>query len=103
MQVNVNDMPTQTADGRDMVQTQIVAMNLQGFDSYNGPVTVNQSSDSDLVPTEAQYMVTMQLMDDAAATRPMQRGIVQVEGKPESVLSGLWRQTLKVLVRESGV
>jgi hypothetical protein len=42
--VDVSDTPTQTPDGRDVVQTEIVAMNLQGFDSYTGPLDVGISS-----------------------------------------------------------
>ena len=42
--IDVGDTPTQTADGRDVVQTEIVSMNLQGFDSFNGPLVVRVSS-----------------------------------------------------------
>ncbi|MBI1315204.1 hypothetical protein GC176_28265 [bacterium] len=42
--VDIADTPTQTGDGRDTVQTEIVAMSLQGFDSYNGPLDVRVSS-----------------------------------------------------------
>lgn len=70
---------------------------------FSGPIAVTGDDVNDLVPAEAQYLVTMRLADAAHDTRPVQRGIVRMAGKPESVLSGLWRQTLKVLVRESGV
>ncbi|MHC4879359.1 MAG: FG-GAP-like repeat-containing protein [Planctomycetota bacterium] len=42
--VDVGDTPTRTPDGRDTVQTEIVSMSLQGFDSFNGPLDVRVSS-----------------------------------------------------------
>ena len=42
--MDVGDTPSQTEDGRDTVQTEIVSLNLQGFDSFNGPLDVRVSS-----------------------------------------------------------
>jgi hypothetical protein len=42
--VNIADTPGQTSDGRDFVNTEIVSLDLQGFDSFNGPLTVRVSS-----------------------------------------------------------
>ena len=42
--VDVGDTPGRTSDGRDTVQTEIVSMSLQGFDSFNGPLDVRVSS-----------------------------------------------------------
>ena len=70
---------------------------------YDGAITVTGDKIDDLVPAQAQYLVTMSLLEDDGVIYPVQRGMVRVAGKSESLLSGLWRQTLKVLVRESGV
>ncbi len=71
--------------------------------TFDGPITVTENTQHELIPIEAQYLVTMQLAETSASVGPVQRGVVRVSGKPESMLSSLWRQTLKVLVRESGV
>ena len=71
--------------------------------THGGPISVEGENADELVPSAAQYLVTLRLDDSDEETRPVQRGIVRVRGKPESLFSGLWRQTLKVLVRESGV
>ena len=65
-----------------------------------------------LVPAAAQYPVVLRTETTAAApgSRPASdsqwelavRGVVQVEGRPESLAARIWRQVLKVLVRESG-
>ncbi len=70
--------------------------------SYDGPIAVRQADDHSLVPVEAQYLVQMDLLDRQTAGSPVIRGLVRVDGKPESALARLWRRTLQVLVRESG-
>ncbi|MFT4560058.1 MAG: hypothetical protein ACI92S_005455, partial [Planctomycetaceae bacterium] len=52
--MDVQDTPTQLPDGRDVVQTEIVSMDLQGFDSFNGPVTVRVSSMTQSLGTTAE-------------------------------------------------
>jgi len=69
---------------------------------HAGPIAVAADDRQRLVPASAQYLVHM--MADAAPLRHdlTVRGLVLAEGRPQSLLARAWRQTLKVLVRESG-
>ncbi len=77
--------------------------------THTGRIAVQQDpKDRRLVPLTAQYPVRLRAgQDQPPAVAPSSaalaaRGTVQVEGRPESLASRIWRQILKVLVRESG-
>ncbi len=74
---------------------------------HGGPLAVRPKPDArgtrQLVPQAASYLTVFEIADDAAALDKSERGVVQLDGRPESLLARAWRQTLKVLVRESGV
>jgi hypothetical protein len=64
-QIDVSDTPTELSDGRDTVQTEIVSMNLQGFDSFNGPVLVRVS---DVVPSIGRVSERRDIVDGVIDT-----------------------------------
>lgn len=67
-----------------------------------GRIAVNQDAKRRLIPTTAQYMVHLDATSKARPSELRVRGVVLAEGRPESLLARGWRQTLKVLLRESG-
>ncbi len=69
---------------------------------YGGPIAVHVNVEEGVVPLESQYLVTLDLPEHDIPGLPVQRGLVKLEGKPESILARVWRRTLQVLVRESG-
>jgi hypothetical protein len=73
--------------------------------SYGGRVHDRIDARRQPVPVTAQYSVRAEVRGDAvpAMLAKTVAGVLIADGKPESVLAGLWRQALKVLVRESGV
>jgi putative peptide zinc metalloprotease protein len=68
----------------------------------NGPIAVEQNSARELVPAAAQYAIVATAADDTATPFQTRRGVLLLDGKPESLASRMWRQVLKVLVREAG-
>jgi len=56
--IDIQDTPTQLADGRDVVQTEIVSMNLLGFDSFNGPLVVRVNAMTPSTGTTAERQNT---------------------------------------------
>ena len=68
----------------------------------NCPIAVERNSDGNLVPVRAQYQVRLDLLEPLQDHRTQSRGVIQLAGKPESLLARFWRRTLNVLIRESG-
>jgi putative peptide zinc metalloprotease protein len=54
-----------------------------------------------LVPVTAQYLVTLGVAASGPVPALRLRGVVNVEGNPESFFAAVWRRALKVFVRES--
>ncbi len=69
---------------------------------FSGRIAVTADPKRRLNPVSAQYMVHMKAGADVAATEVAVRGVVVASGQPESFVARAWRQTLKVLMRESG-
>lgn len=68
----------------------------------SGRIAVTPDHRRRLVPNAAQYMVHMVVTDTAARSELITRGVVVAQGARESLASRLYRQTMKVLVREAG-
>jgi putative peptide zinc metalloprotease protein len=68
---------------------------------HGGRIAVQPDSRQRLVPQAAQYLVTMQAAADVPRPAMITRGLVHLEGQRESLFARVWRQVLKVLVRES--
>ena len=68
----------------------------------SGRIAVTPDSKRRLIPAAAQYMVRMTVPDGEAPAELMTRGVVVADGARESLAARLYRQAMKVLVRESG-
>lgn len=70
--------------------------------THAGPIAVSETNERRLVPVSGQYLVTMNVDSPARSPELQARGTAIIVGRPESVLARVWRQTLKVLMREAG-
>ena len=71
--------------------------------THAGRIAVAPDARKRLVPAASQSLVRMSAPNPATTADMTLRGLVIAQGNPESLLAQVWRQTLKVLVRESGV
>lgn len=73
--------------------------------TFGGDVPVRETKDqrdTRLAPANAVFLTTLEAEPDARTLNHVHRGVVEVDGKAESFVARFVRQTLKVLVRESG-
>ena len=69
---------------------------------HSGRIAVSHDESRRLVPATAQYLVRMKVLDAETTLELSVRGLVIAEGRRESQLARMWRQVVKVLLRESG-
>ena len=69
---------------------------------YGGKVSTRRGEGGALVPLGAAYQMTLAFDVAPQDVSKVSRGLVQIQGVPESVAARVWRQVLRVLVRESG-
>jgi putative peptide zinc metalloprotease protein len=67
-----------------------------------GPIDVQSDTRKGLIAMSAQYPVTLAVEGASVSPAATQRGRVHLTGRAESAAAALWRQVLRVLVRESG-
>jgi putative peptide zinc metalloprotease protein len=67
----------------------------------HGPIAVEQNAAGELVPVAAEYAIVASA-GNGEALKQTRRGVLLLDGKPESLASRAWRQVLKVLAREAG-
>ena len=67
-----------------------------------GRIAVQPDSKHQLVPVAAHYAVTLEI--EGANSNPdlRFRGVAQINGKAESFVAQIWREIVRVLIRESG-
>ena len=67
-----------------------------------GRIAVQPDSKHQLVPVAAHYAVTLEI--EGANSNPdlRFRGVAQINGKAESFAAQIWREIVRVLIRESG-
>ena len=73
--------------------------------TFGGDVPVRETKDqrdTRLAPANAVFLTTLEAEREERALNHVHRGVVEVDGKAESFVVRFVRQTLKVLVRESG-
>ena len=68
---------------------------------YDGPIAVSEAEDS-LEPLKAWYGLVATLPDQQLLPAQILRGQLHAEGQPESFAAKVWRQIVRVLIRESG-
>lgn len=69
--------------------------------THGGPIAVAATGPDAMVPVTGQYLVRFDVQGSAAPEVAL-RGTAILTGRPESFLASVWRQTLKVLLREAG-
>lgn len=69
---------------------------------FGGAISVERNENDELVPTRAQYRAGFDVQTAQMQHGAVVRGIIHLQGKPESILARFWRRGLGVLVRESG-
>jgi len=67
-----------------------------------GSVSVEKNSENQLVPINAQYLVELEPSKHRETPSQIVRGVVNLEGTPESMLARTWNQIVKILIRETG-
>lgn len=68
---------------------------------FGGRIAVTQAADRSLAPVEAQYGVHATATGPALPDR-VQRGVLMISARGQSLAVRAWRQVVRVLVRESG-
>jgi putative peptide zinc metalloprotease protein len=99
-------LPAITAEVTSIAQAGATAIDqVELVAEYGGKLATRLDQRRNPVPVTAQYSLRAAVKDSPPVVLPRRTvsGTLIVEGAPESLLAGLWRQTLKVLVRESGV
>ena len=69
---------------------------------YGGHIAVSETA-QELEPIGTWYSVIVDLPDNNLITDRIERGVVFIEGSRESFAKKVWRQTMRVLVRESSL
>ena len=69
--------------------------------TFGGPIATDRGSDGVIKARSGQHVVRFTLQDDNYDKAL--RGVIHMEGEPESILAAVWRRILKVLVREAGI
>jgi putative peptide zinc metalloprotease protein len=70
--------------------------------TFGGRIAISPDGADRLAPASAHYLVRMPAGAASGGVELAARGVVVVSGRRESLLARAWRQTLKVLLRESG-
>jgi len=72
---------------------------------FGGRIAADRVPDGAIKPRSGQHVVrfTLQHGDNDIDDDKALRGVVHIEGEPESILAAIWRRVLKVLVREAGI
>ena len=69
---------------------------------FGGTIAVSET-EQELEPIGTWYSVIIDLPDTELMTDQIQRGVVFIKGSRESFANKVWRQTMRVLVRESSL
>lgn len=69
---------------------------------YGGPVAVESDRQRGLVPIVAQFPVTLQPIEDIGTLNHAIAGRAVLTEKPESQMTRVFRQVMRVIIRESG-
>ena len=69
---------------------------------FGGKIASQKADGGEIIPLGATYRITLAFDGQPGDTSKVSRGIARIEGKPESIAAQIWRQVLRVLVRESG-
>lgn len=95
--------PRRAAELRDIAVSGAQQLDIPQLASdFGGPIAVRSLPNGSLVPVGAQYAVSAEILSPQPPAAQTERGVLHIEGQPESFLARSVRQVLKVLVREAG-
>ena len=69
---------------------------------HGGSIQVEQGSNNQLVPKQAQYLIEMKSVRISNSPNQIVRGLIELDGIAESIAMSAFRQVAKVLIRETG-
>lgn len=69
---------------------------------FGGRIAVHKEANGVLVPAAAEYALNAEIVGAVPDLQQTERGVLVLDGEPQSLLARAWRQVLKVLVREAG-
>lgn len=111
--LNLNDAATFIPDnhqlpilkGRviDVSRANAKTITIPELASRNGGEISVSESQSELQPLGTWYALIMEVNNDKGISRQIIRGEIHAVGKAESFAKKIWRQTMRILVRESSV
>jgi putative peptide zinc metalloprotease protein len=84
-----------SGSGTDSVNIQYLAS------VYDGPIATEKTPDGKIRPRAGMHLLRFDL--ETVSHQRIARGVIHLEGQPESFAASAWRQVLRVLVRESGI
>ncbi len=67
-----------------------------------GPIAVRRDEQQRAEPVQAQYGMRLQALEELPSPTQPLRGVVQLQGRGESLLGAAWRRVAALGVRESG-
>lgn len=83
--------------------TGVVFLELEALSSdHGGLIAVRRDAQQRAEPTQAQYGVRLALLDKDIQLDNTLRGVVWLDGEPQSLLGAAWRRLAALGVRESG-
>ncbi|MEL6872346.1 MAG: hypothetical protein AAFO62_06065, partial [Pseudomonadota bacterium] len=88
---------------QDLAATGAEAIDLEALsEPMGGAIAVTRDDAGRLLPVLGQYRARWRLTDRGTDAARVVRGVIHLNGKPESVLARFWRQVLNVIAREAG-
>ncbi len=78
------------------------SIDIQDLSSAHGGRVAVQVEQSGTLPISAQYLIRMSTKDRTAAPELINRGIAVINGERESIMARVWKNSMAVLLRETG-
>ena len=69
---------------------------------YGGRIAVQPDENDNLTPVEPVYRVELTVAAPLAAPPQVLAGVARIDAQAQSPLSGIWRNAVAVVIRESG-
>lgn len=88
---------------KNIAKSGAITIDIPDLASPNGgSVSAERNAENQLVPSQAQYLVELMPVKRENTPNQIVRGVVLIEGTPESAATRVWNQIAKVLIRETG-
>lgn len=97
------ERPSIPLEVREIGDSGVASIDIEDLASPNGgPVDASPQRDGRATPLLAQYRVVMDIDPSVAAPERRIRGIAVVDGARQSFADRMWRQVMRVVIREGG-